>query len=664
MYDILLRPLKEVVPLSDFARKAAEKCFGGNRVIDALFHFPSSVIIRSGDHNNFRDKLTLVINVTDHIVPHFSKSPYKIIGQTDDGVVVIIVYFHYHAAYLRKTFAIGSTLTISGSAQKQHNEIIFTHPDCIGSPSLAAHYIGPEAIYPATAKLSNKTIRYIIKSCLKLLPQMPEWIPQEYSYISFSDAVREIHSPKSTKDISITHPARYRIALDELLANQIRLKKLRDTIKNHISPKITPTNALVRYLELPFDLTADQQQCLEEIKQDLVSGKPMNRLIQGDVGSGKTIVAFIAMLILVENNAQAALLAPTEILACQHFKTMLGFAHHLGINIDLMISHNRKIRQVQLDDLMTGKTNILVGTHAILEDNIQFQRLGLVVIDEQHRFGVEQRLKFIEKTNYPNILSMSATPIPRTLLLGCYGDLDVSIIKHKPATRKDISTVVIGVNRITELITRMQNFDGQIFWVCPVIEESETLTNVNSRCEFLRQYFGLENVGILHGKMKSQEKDDIMKDFRDKKFKILVATVVIEVGIDIPNANMIVIEHAERFGLAQLHQLRGRVGRGSADAYCVLLYHYPVSEIARTRLNILKTTSNGFEISEQDLKLRGAGDILGKEQSGFTALKFSDFANNSDIISQASEIAAHMQEDESTKLLCNIFRRIDSEIVA
>jgi ATP-dependent DNA helicase RecG len=389
----------------------------------------------------------------------------------------------------------------------------------------------------------------------------------------------------------------------------------------------------------------------------------MNRLIQGDVGAGKTVIAFISMLIVIENGFQAALLAPTEILALQHYETMSKLSENLGVKIDIMLGSNRNARKKQIEALESGSTQLLVGTHAVLEDEIDFHNLGLVVIDEQHRFGVMQRLRLIKKCRYPNVLAMSATPIPRTLLLGCYGDLDVSTIKTKPAGRKPIETTVIGVAKIDELCQRLKNIDSQIYWVCPVIEESENLVDISTRRRYLEEMFSPNEVKILHGKMKPGEKDGIINSFKRNEFTLLVSTTVIEVGIDIPNANVMVIEHAERFGLAQLHQLRGRVGRGKDDSYCVLLYHYPVSDVGRKRLQLLKNTNDGFLISEEDLKMRGAGDILGKEQSGFESLRFSDFSNNYDLIKIADEISEAIDVD-SSMTLCDLFSRVDNLIVA
>ncbi len=668
--SVFQQPIRHFIKLSDYTYKLIKKCCNGDRVIDLLFHFPISIIKRSGDINNFKpqEKLTVVLKIINHVVPNRKGSPYKIIGQTDNGDLVTIIYFNYRIPYLKKIFLINERYTISGKAECNYDGIKIFHPDVVASPSMLKYYIGVEPIYPLVGNLTNKTILYVINSILKIIPKdfdylSPE-IKEKYQLPNFFDSLVNVHHPKGERDLMDNFIFRKRIALDELLANQIRLRQLRENIFEHILPKFEKRGVLLNKLNLPFELTEDQKKCIKEIEQDLCSGHAMNRLIQGDVGSGKTVVAFISMLIIIENGFQTAFLAPTEILAWQHFETIKKLSKSLNIDIDIMVSSNRKARKKQIQDLQNGITQILIGTHAILEENIEFMNLGLVVIDEQHRFGVMQRISLIKKCKYPNILAMSATPIPRTMVLGCYGDLDVSVIKNKPASRIPVETAVMNISKIDELVTRLKKMNTQIFWVCPVIEESEDLIDVNTRCDYLCKVFSEDNVKVLHGKMKAIEKDFIMHEFNHGKFKVLVCTTVIEVGVDIPNANVIVIEHAERFGLAQLHQLRGRVGRGNQKAYCILVYHNHISEIGKQRLQLMKSTNDGFILSEEDLKLRGAGDILGKEQSGFHSLRFSDFSNNYNLLTIAEEISQLIDiHSNSTKDLLNIFNRISEEYV-
>lgn len=672
MHNFLFQQIDEsIIKLSTFNRRLIKKLCHGDRVIDILFHFPISVINRSGDLKNFseKEKLTIVINIVDHIIPKYKSSPYKIIGEYNSEEIKII-YFNYRSHFLRKLFPIGKRVTISGDAKRTLEGIQVIHPDIVTSSNMFEYYIGIEPIYPLTAGLTNRTMRYVIYNLLKKIPEIQEWVPEnfikKYNLIGFSEAINRLHNPQSLDEIvAYENIAKRRIAIDELLANQIRLKQIHNQYSKAFSVSLQQNGRLLEKLNLPFKLTEDQEKCLDEIKKDLSSRKQMNRLIQGDVGSGKTIVAFISMLIVIENGMQAAILAPTEILAVQHFNTIMKLSKGLEINIDIMLSSNRKNRNFQIEKLLLGKTQILVGTHAILEDEIKFKNLGLVIIDEQHRFGVMQRLKFIKKCKYPNVLAMSATPIPRTLLLGCYGDLDVSTITSKPLGRKPINTTIMSISNINELSKRLKNINSQIYWVCPIIEESDNLVDVRTRCDYLKNIFSSDEVRILHGKMKSQEKEKIINSFQRNEFKLLVSTTVIEVGVDIPNANVIIIEHAERFGLAQLHQLRGRVGRGINEAYCILLYHTPISAIGKRRLQLLKNSNDGFYISEEDLKMRGAGDILGKEQSGFGILKFSDFSNNYNLIKIADEISDAMDIYSSeAQFLCDLFNRVDNEVVA
>ncbi len=666
--EVLKQPIRQFIQLSPYSYKLVKKCCGGDRVIDILFHFPAGISKRVADENLFRngEKLTVILKVTDHIVPRYKNSPYKIIGRTHSGNIVNIIYFNYRIPYLKKLLPIDGIFTVSGNASRELDGIKIVHPDIVTSPQQAKYYVGIEPVYPLVGNLSLKTLRYVISSALKLIPKNIDWIPnnlkRKYELEDFGEALKAIHNPKSEEDLLATNKFRRRISVDEILANQIRLKQIKRNQQARSSIVLKETGEIFDKLQLPFELTKDQVKCFDDIKADLASGSLMNRLIQGDVGSGKTITAFLGMLIALENKLQAVLLAPTEILAWQHFETIQKLSKNLNLEIDIMLSSNRKARKRQIRELQDGTTQILIGTHAILEDNIEFRNLGFVVIDEQHKFGVMQRLKLINKSKYPNILSMSATPIPRTLLLGCYGDIDVSTIKTKPKGRQPIETAVIGTNKIENLVKRLKSINSQIFWVCPVIEESESLVDVNTRCEYLKKAFSDEKVEVLHGKMKPYEKDEIMTRFRNNEFKLLVSTTVIEVGVDIPNANVIVIEHAERFGLAQLHQLRGRVGRGNESAYCILLYHLPISDVGRKRLQLMKETTDGFVLSEQDLNLRGAGDILGREQSGFDILRFSDFSDNYHLVEIADDISNHMDLDSfETATLCDIFNRVSDE---
>jgi ATP-dependent DNA helicase RecG len=452
MSNFLFQPICNFVKLSDFSLKLIKKRCEGNRVIDSLLHLPVSIVKKVGSVDELAEgnKLTAIVKITDHIIPMYKSKPYKILGEIGDREISIL-YFNYKSNYMRKMFPIGSSLTISGNAKLVFDRIEMTHPDVIDSPDKFKYHVGIEPVYMLTAGLTNRTFRYVISSLIKQLPDVDEWIPEnmvtKYGLIKFCDAIRFLHNPKSMDDIiSEGNVPKRRIAIDELLANQIKLKKMRTSYISHTSAKIQRTNALLSKLNIPFELTDDQQKCIAEIEKDFASDRQMNRLIQGDVGVGKTIVALISMIIAAENHFQSVLLVPTEILAIQHYNTILKLSNSLDIKIDLMLGSNRKIRGNQIENLRSGKIDLLIGTHAILEDQIEFKNLGLIVIDEQHRFGVMQRLSLIKKCNYPNVLAMSATPIPRTLMLGCYGDLDVSVMKCKPSGRKSKETSLLYIS--------------------------------------------------------------------------------------------------------------------------------------------------------------------------------------------------------------------------
>lgn len=662
--------------LSDYSKKLISKCCG-IRVIDLLLYFPSSILERTDDlqkvleaRDNLGDNkvrlpyLNVVVDIVDYEIPTIKSRPLKILCDSKFGPIGI-VYFNWRLGYIKKLLPIGKKMAISGNVQKFGNYLQISHPDKIANPESIKYWNKIEAIYPTIANLSSEFIALQIKKVLTLIDEVKEWIPQnildQFHWKSFVQSIYDIHNPKCYDDLSEFSKARERIAFDEMLANQICLNNVRNKIKNTHGLIFPKDIEFLEKVHLPFELTEDQIHVLDEIYNDLSSSQPMNRLIQGDVGSGKTIVAFLAALNVVAGGGQVAFIAPTEVLAIQHFEKIKVFAEKLRINIDLVIAKNRKYRESQIKCLEHGLTKIVIGTHALLEDNIKFLNLGLVIIDEQQRFGVMQRLKLIEKGNHVNALYLSATPIPRTLILSIFGDLDVSVIKNKPKYRQQIETVIISKKRIDEVIERIKSYDKQVYWICPLIEESDTkkMANVINRFKLLKEELG--SVGLLHGKLKSEEKSKILDDFKNNEFKILVSTTVIEVGIDIPNANIIVIENAENFGLAQLHQLRGRVGRGSEKSFCILLYGFPISKEGIERLNILKNTNDGFALSEADMKMRGYGNILGIEQSGFQSFRFCDITQHQDLLLKARETA---QTDlKNVELLLGIYGKKENSVL-
>jgi ATP-dependent DNA helicase RecG len=509
-----------------------------------------------------------------------------------------------------------------------------------------------EPVYPLTAGLSNTSLRKAVHAALQALPDLPEWIDEPYlkknDWSSFAESIEALHAPTSDEDFLPSNPVRGRLAYDELLANQLALAILRQSMKRRAGRPITAPGRLRKAIldALPFALTGAQTRALAEIDTDMADPLHMLRLLQGDVGSGKTIVALLAMATAVEAGHQAALMAPTELLARQHFETISRFAAPAGLRVRLLTGRERgKERLAILEDLKTGEIDILLGTHALFQEAIAFHDLGLAVIDEQHRFGVHQRLALQAKGvgAGAELLVMTATPIPRTLLLTSYGDLDVSRLDEKPPGRKPVLTRTVPLERLDEVvdgIERAVETGAQVYWVCPLVGESETLdlAAAEERFAHLQKRFG-EKVGLVHGQLKGKEKDAVMARFAAGELSVLVSTTVIEVGVDVPNASIMIIEHAERFGLAQLHQLRGRVGRGAAQSSCVLLYRAPLGDIARERLNVMRDTEDGFAIAEEDLRLRGGGEVLGTRQSGLPAFRIAQLPEHQDLLAAARDEA-------------------------
>ncbi|MBQ3695614.1 MAG: ATP-dependent DNA helicase RecG [Alphaproteobacteria bacterium] len=624
----------------------------GEQVVDVLWHLPTGInerkVLQGEPVEN--TLATLKMTVTAHQIPRTRRQPCIVFGESDWGEVQL-VFFNYHASFLTNKLAIGQSVWVSGHMVKEGSFIKVLHPDYIERDLDKIPEF--EAIYPLKAGANGKVIRKLIDQIMPTLPNLPEEIDEDIikknHWPTWYRAVQEAHHPKNLNDVDFQAPARQRLAFDELLANQVALHLVRRYNQKQKGKSLPRQDKLK--LNLPFVLTMAQQKCLKEIRDDLASADRMTRLLQGDVGSGKTVVALLAALQAVENKTQVAFLAPTDILAHQHFDKIKDLCADLKIHIELLTAREKgKKRDQILADLKAGKINIIIGTHALLEDNVVFHDLGLVIIDEQHRFGVKQRVALAEKEKGVNVLVMTATPIPRTLALTAYGDMDVSILNEKPAGRKPIDTRVMPLSQIDALVERLKNNPTQVYWVCPLVEESEEsdLMAAEKRYAALCQLFG-DEVGLVHGKMKAAEKDAAMMDFVSGKTKILVSTTVIEVGVDVPSAGLMVVEHAERFGLATLHQLRGRVGRGQEKAVCILL-HGRLSEMARERLSVLRESDDGFKIAETDLKLRGAGEVLGIRQSGIPLFKLADVAEHANLLTLANEEAQRiLKEDPELK---------------
>jgi ATP-dependent DNA helicase RecG len=541
-----------------------------------------------------------------------------------EGNTISLVYFN-NPGWAKKTLPMDELRIVSGKLEAYGDEWQIIHPE-VAEPGKGPEPAVREAVYPLTEGITNKRMRELAGQAVERAPALPEWIEPSLAareaWRPWRSAVAEAHQDPNAGD------ARRRLAYDEIFANQLALLLLRQSARRKRGVPLAGTDALLGKLKLPYDHTAAQRRVIGEIRSDMEQSVPMLRLLQGDVGSGKTLVATEAMLIAVEAGAQAALLAPTEILARQHNATLMSQLHSLGVRVAILTGREKgRARESVLMGLADGSIDILVGTHAIFQERVAYKNLGLAVIDEQHRFGVSQRLLLSQKAERPpHLLVMTATPIPRTLTLTQYGEMDVSRIDEMPPGRTPVETRVISDEKMPEIIAglgRHIEAGGQAYWVCPLVEESETsdAAAAEERARVLRLRFGDAKVGLVHGRMKGPEKDAVMAAFANGEIAVLVATTVIEVGVDVPNATLMIVEGAERFGLAQLHQLRGRVGRGSGKSTCLLIRGGNLTETARARLALMRETNDGFRIAEEDLRLRGPGEILGTRQSGEEAFR-------------------------------------------
>lgn len=621
--------------------------------VDLLWHLPYALIDR-----RFMPLVaaapdgriaTLKVRVDQHQAPESSRRPYRVVCSDESGFITL-VFFHAKADWLEKSLPLGSERIISGTVEHFNGGMQMTHPDHIVPLDKLAEVMTVEPVYPLTAGVTPKVMVKAVKAAVARAPKLPEWIDAAYlarqGWEDWHTALTKVHSPESEADLWADGKARQRLAYDELLANQLALSLVRASMKK-LAGRIIKGNGALRVKiigGLPFSLTGAQVRSLAEIDADMVEPSRMLRLLQGDVGAGKTVVALLAMAAAVESGAQAALMAPTEILARQHLATLEKLAAPAGLRLGLLTGRDKgKARQAILAALEAGEIDILVGTHALFQEDVTFKDLALAVIDEQHRFGVHQRLELASKGRAVDMLVMTATPIPRTLMLTSYGDMDVSRLDEKPPGRTPIDTRVLPLARLDEVaggVKRAIETGAKVYWVCPLVEESEKsdLAAAEDRHRELLEIIG-PRTGLVHGRMKGPQKDAVMAAFAGDELDLLVATTVIEVGVDVPSATIMVIEHAERFGLAQLHQLRGRIGRGSARSTCLLLYGGPLSETGKARLNIMRDTEDGFIIAEEDLKLRGAGELLGTRQSGLPEFKLADLAVHGELLATARDDA-------------------------
>ena len=633
-----------------------------SRPKDLLFLLPHSGVDRARKAS-VRDVtppcvVTVEVEIGSHFPPR-GKGPYRVMVR-DAALEFQLVFFHARADYLTKLLPTGQRRLISGRVELFDGVAQMAHPDHVLRPEEHAELPAFEPVYPLTAGLTQKVIAKAATAALTRAPDLPEWIDgpllAREGWPTWTEALHAAHTPTSNADFATTAPARARLAYDELFAHQLTLGLARATMRRGKGRASIGTGALQnRVLQsLPYAPTNAQTRAIAEITADLASPARMNRLLQGDVGSGKTLVAFMALLTVVESGGQGVLMAPTEILARQHHEGLAPLAAAAGIRLDILTGRDKGAdRAAKLAALADGSLHILVGTHAVFQKDVAFHDLRLAVIDEQHRFGVAQRMELGSKGQAADVLVMTATPIPRSLALASYGDMDVSVLDEKPAGRQPIRTALIPTSRMDEVVARLATAvaEGrQAYWVCPLVEDSEVLdyASAEARFQHLRAALGEGVVGMVHGQMPIADKDAAMAAFVGGVTKVLVATTVIEVGVNVPNASVMVIERAETFGLAQLHQLRGRVGRGAAASTCLMLYQTPLSEAGERRLKVLRDTEDGFKISEEDLAMRGAGDLIGTAQSGLPRFRIADLERQSALMAIAQSDARALLSSDPT----------------
>ncbi len=597
---------------------------GLKRVVDVLFHLPTGFIDRKRvtalDVGDVGRVIAIELTPVEYRQSGSGRGPLRVIATDSAGDYIALTYFGGSSGWAKKQLPLGAAKLVSGKLERYGDDLQMVHPDHVLPLSEAASLPAREAVYPLSEGLTSRRLQQLAAQALLRAPMLVEWIEPtllaKQAWPSWRESLDTAHHNPSDEAV------RARLAYDEVFANQLALMLVRASSRRRRGVPLRGDGSLRAMLKLPYSLTGAQQRTIREVEGDMIQSTPMTRLLQGDVGSGKTMVALHALLAAVEAGAQGALLAPTEILARQHYATLSRQLAGLPVNVAILTGRDKgRAREATLMGLADGSINILIGTHAIFQEAVSYRKLGLAVIDEQHRFGVAQRLLLTQKAEHPpHLLVMTATPIPRTLTLTHYGEMDVSRLDEMPPGRQPIDTRVVSLDRLPDMVDALGRHiqaGGQAYWVCPLVEENEANDRAaaEARAQMLKLRFG-PKVGLVHGRMKGPEKDAVMDAFSRGQIAVLVATTVIEVGVDVPNSTLMIIEEAERFGLAQLHQLRGRVGRGEGASVCILLRGAALSETARARLALMRETNDGFRIAEEDLRLRGAGEILGTRQSG------------------------------------------------
>ncbi|WP_417272410.1 ATP-dependent DNA helicase RecG [Celeribacter halophilus] len=663
--DILFPLFAGLETLSGVGPKTAKllPAMGVERPRDLLFTLPNAVVDRRR-RDSLRDVspgmvATVEVTVLRHQPPSRKGLPYRVFVE-DREIAFQVVFFRGASKWIEAQLPVGERRLLSGKVEMYDGQFQMPHPDYILTDEEADELPGFEPVYPLTAGVTQKTMAKASASALERVPDLAEWIDpalkSREGWPDFETALSQAHRPLSANEVSPTSSARQRLAYDELFAHQVTLALARARVRRgkgrvnegdgHLRAKVLK--------DLPYRPTGAQNRAMEEIAADMAAPQRMNRLLMGDVGSGKTLVALFALLVAVESGGQGVMMAPTEILARQHLEGLRPLAETAGVALELLTGRDKgRARAEKLAALERGDIHILVGTHAVFQEDVTYHDLRLTIIDEQHRFGVAQRLALSKKGTAVDVLVMTATPIPRSLSLAHYGDMDVSVLDEKPPGRTPVKTALSSIERMDEVVAHLRDAisDGkQAYWVCPLVEESELvdMTAAEERFKYLRAALGEGRVGLVHGQMAPEDKDRTMAAFAAGRLSVLVATTVIEVGVNVPNASIMVIEGAEHFGLAQLHQLRGRVGRGDVASTCLLMYKPPLTETGRRRLEILRETEDGFRIAEEDLAMRGAGDVLGTAQSGLPRFRVADLERQSALMALAQSDARKLLHDDPT----------------